>query len=386
MKVFNLPDLGEGLPDAEIVEWHVKEGEKIEVDAPLVSMETAKAVVEVPSPYAGTIVKLHGEPKDIIKTGAPLVEFVQEGSEQTRQDTGTVAGKIETSDRIIKQVAATSSGIKILPRVRALAKKMGVDLTNITPTGENNTITMDDVKNAANSGTNNNHPLQENPIKSSIDPSYEKLTGVRRQMAIAMEKSHKQVVPVTIFDEVNISKWINNQDSDLTVRVIQAIISACQKEPALNAWYDGSMQARKLISQVNLGLAADTQDGLFVPVIDNSQELSSDQLREKINYIKSALKARSLDPKQLSGASIVLSNFGKFAGKFANPIVVPPSVAILAVGRSYMASVIEDNTVKLGVNLPLSLTFDHRAVTGGEATRFLGAVMEALLDPASSAG
>jgi 2-oxoisovalerate dehydrogenase E2 component (dihydrolipoyl transacylase) len=371
MNNFLLPDLGEGLPDAEIVEWHVKEGDDVEKDQPLVSMETAKAVVEVPSPEKGKIEKLHGAAGDIIATGSPLVGFEGEGVAPKRKDTGTVAGKIIQGDTVIKQKASSVGGVKVLPAVRALATKLKVDLSSITPTGPNATITKQDVENSAKNGSSSSSLNQSSPIKDGYEP----LRGVRRSMCQSMRQSLVEVVPVSIFDDVDVHQW---KAKDYTSRIIQAIIYACSKEPALNAWFDGQNMARKLIKDVNLGLAVDTSDGLFVPVISAAQNLGKDKIRSEINTLKAGVEKRSLPPKQLQGASIVLSNFGKFAGRYATPIIVPPSVSIIAVGslRDEVRAV--DGAPKVVSLLPLSLTFDHRAVTGGEATRFLGYLIQSL--------
>lgn len=362
MKTFHLPDLGEGLPDGEITEWHVKEGDTVKVDEPLVSIETAKAVVEVPSPYSGKVAKLYGQPGDIIPTGAPLVD-IDAGE---RQDSGTVAGEIKVGTEILTEKAISVSnratGIKVLPAVRALAKKLNVDLNVVTPTGPEGTITAEDVKKASEALS------KAGPI--------ELLRGVRRTMAIAMAQSHAEVVPVTIFDDADITSWV--KEKDFTVRIILAMIKACQKEPALNAWYDGQAMGRRLLPQVNLGLAMDTPDGLFVPVIHNAQEKTAAELRAEIERLKHEVQTRTVSPQNLQGATIVLSNFGKFAGRYANPIVVVPTVAILGVGALREELRPFNGEPAIRTVLPLSLTFDHRAVTGGEATRFLGTVIESL--------
>lgn len=362
MKTFHLPDLGEGLPDGEITEWHVKEGDTVKVDEPLVSIETAKAVVEVPSPYSGKIAKLYGKAGDIIPTGSPLVD-IDAGE---RKDSGTVAGEIKVGTEILTEKAVSVSnratGIKVLPAVRALAKKLNVDLNVVTPSGVDGTITAEDVKKASETLS------KAGPI--------EPLRGVRRTMAMAMAQSHAEVVPVTIFDDADITNWV--KEKDFTVRMILAIIKACQEEPALNAWYDGQAMGRRLLSQVNLGLAMDSHDGLFVPVIHNAQEKTAVELRSEIERLKKEVAGRTISPQNLQGASIVLSNFGKFAGRYANPIIVVPTVAILGVGSLREEIRPFNGEPAIRSVLPLSLTFDHRAVTGGEATRFLATIMDAL--------
>jgi len=366
MNIFNLPDLGEGLPDAEIHEWFVKEGDVVRADQAMVSMETAKAVVDVPCPQDGTIVKFYGKPGDVIKTGAPLVSFAE--GKKASSDKGTVVGKLEESsesseDTFTIGTASQTSRPKATPAVRLWAKKVGINLSAVTGTGENGLITRDDVQNALD--------------KQSTPPEgFEPLHGVRRAMLNSMKQSHAEVVPVTLFDEVDINHWTDK--TDITVQLIRAIAYAVKQEPALNAWFDSAYSAIKLFDEVHLGLAMDNNEGLFVPVIHNTAALTDAELRKQINHLKSAVQSRTVPADQLKGATITLSNFGKFAGRFASPIIVPPMVAILAVGRLYHGAVSQDGQIKSHRLLPLSLSFDHRAVTGGEATRFLGAVMEFL--------
>lgn len=363
MSTFHLPDLGEGLPDAEIHEWHVKVGDEVSTDDPLVSMETAKAVVDVPAPQSGKIRRLHGQPGDIIKTGAPLVEFE---SEEKPADAGTVVGNIETSDDTLEENVTigsvkrqAGSTVRATPAVRALARKLSVDLNSISGTGTHGVITASDVESASSSGQD----LGE----------MEALRGVRRTMAITMTKANAEVVPVTIFDDADIHAW--PEGTDITVRLIQALVHACKEEPALNAWYDGRKMARRCHDEVHLGIAMDTGEALFVPVIQSAQNEDAASLRAKVNNYKTGVRNRDIPAENLQGATITLSNFGNFAGRYASPIIVPPTVAILGVGRLREEAVVLDGQVAAHKSIPLSLSFDHRAATGGEATRFLGAVM-----------
>lgn len=374
MNIFNLPDLGEGLPDAEIHEWFVKEGDQVKLDQPLVSMETAKAVVDVPCPQDGTIVKLFGKPGDVLKTGTPLVAFAE--TTAARTDKGTVVGNLEESHdvsednftigSITPSASENNKRPKATPAVRVLAKKLGVDLCTLAGTGQHGMITRDDVERAASP-------------KTSIPEGFEPLRGVRRAMLNSMVQSHQVIVPVSIFDEADIEAWQPNQD--ITARLIRAIADGAKKEPALNAWFNTEHSARKCFESVHLGLAMDTEDGLFVPVIHDADKKSAQELRTIIDEFKKSVRERAVPADKLKGATITLSNFGKFAGKFASPIIVPPMVAILAVGRLYSGAVTANGQIKSHRLLPLSLSFDHRAVTGGEATRFLGAVIESLQKP-----
>lgn len=323
MKVFYLPDLGEGLAEAEIREWYVKVGDEVTIDQPLVSMETAKAVVDVPSPYAGKIQELHGKANDVIKTGAPLITFA---SEKT-QDQGSVVGKLESQNQSWEEQEA------IIGR-----------------------------------------PANRTRATSSIGDSTASIHGVRRAMAQAMMLSHQEVVPVTIFDDANITHLSSNQD--LSVLLLQAMAAACKVEPALNAWFDGKKLKRQLFDEVNIGLAVDSAEGLLVPVIKDVASQSTTQLRQCIDAYKQGVNQRTLSAADMQGATMTLSNFGMIAGRYATPIIVPPMVAILGCGRRLEVPIVLEGKVITGKLLPLSLTFDHRAVTGGEATRFLAAVIK----------
>lgn len=375
MKIFYLPDLGEGLAEAEIREWYIKEGETVAVDQPLVSMETAKAVVDVPSPYAGKIVQLHGKANDIIQTGAPLVSFELATSAEAEQPKNSVVGALEENASTWHEPVTTIGGvksngakIKAMPAARLLATQLQVDLNQVIPSGPQGLITPNDVKQFLEQMQSK--PAADHEIKG------EALHGVRRTMAQIMAQSQREIVPVTIVDDVDISHL--PVGSDITALMLKAIVRAAQDEPALNAWFDGQRLERRLLAEVNIGLAVDTVEGLFVPVIKNVGDLSLTELREKINAYKISVKDRSVPASDMQGATITLSNFGTIVGRYATPIIVPPAVAILGCGRVRETPVIKNGEVTVGRMMPLSLTFDHRAATGGEATRFLGSVMQFL--------
>lgn len=381
MTVFYLPDLGEGLPDAEIHEWHIKVGDVVKADAPMVAMETAKAVVDIPVPFNGKVVKLYGNPGDIIKTGAALID-IEGDNKDTTTDKATVVGNLQISDTIVEGLAtgiqpssntASVQGIKATPSIRALAKKMQVDLTHCIGTGSAGQITVTDLENAIKNSTKITTPTS--PLTKPTE-DYEPLRGVRRAMAMAMSKSHQTVVPVTLVDDADIHAW--PEKTDVTLRLIRAIMAACQREPRLNAWFDETHLALRQHSHINLGIAMDAPEGLFVPVLKNVAQCSATDLRKKIDEFKAGVKNRSIPPEDLSGATFILSNVGVFAGRYASPIIIPPMVAILAVGRISEAVVAEQGKPAIHKLLPLSLNVDHRAITGGEAARFLSALIRDL--------
>jgi 2-oxoisovalerate dehydrogenase E2 component (dihydrolipoyl transacylase) len=357
MRQFMLPDLGEGLDEAEIVSWHVVEGDHVVVDQPLVSVETDKAVVEVPSPWSGRIARLFGGKGEVIKVGAPLVEF----AEGAQEDTGTVVGELGPTAQAPPAVEAAvppALSVQVLPAVRALARRLEVDLNLVQPTGPGGTITRADVERAAGS-------------VAEAGPA-EPLRGMRRAMAQRMAAAHREVARTTVIDEADIEGW--RAGEDVTMRMVRAIAAACKAEPALNAWYNAAAGERRLLARIDLGIAVDTEGGLIVPVLRNVGERHARDLRAGLDRMRADAIARAIPPEELRGATITLSNFGMIGGRFANLIVVPPQVAIVGAGRIDRRVLAHDGQPAVRRVLPVSLTFDHRVVTGGEAARFLMAL------------
>ena len=369
MSKFKLPDLGEGLAEAEISAWFVSIGDHVVVDQPLVAMETDKAVVDVPSPQAGQISGLFGDVGDIIATGAVLVEFAGDSElgasaeAGKNEDSGTVVGDIEVGDKTVKeeaiQVKAGGARLKATPAVRALARKHDIDLSVVTPSGANGTITKSDIERVA-------------ALLKQVGP-LEKLTGPRRSMALNMAQAGGEVVPATVFDDADISDWHDRTEPML--RLLRAMVVACQAEPALNAWYDSHAVGRRLLAQADIGVAVDSEQGLFVPVLRNAQTLDAAQLKNSLAELIELTRNRTIAPAELRGSTITLSNFGSIGGRYASPVVLPPTVAIIGAGRSRDEVVARDGQPAVRHILPLSLCFDHRAVTGGEATRFMNAMI-----------
>jgi 2-oxoisovalerate dehydrogenase E2 component (dihydrolipoyl transacylase) len=376
MKYFKLPDLGEGLTEAEIVEWHIKAGDTVKVDQLMVSVETAKAIVEVPSPQAGIVAVLFGEEGDVVHTGEPLVEYQGEA-----EDTGTVVGdlslsKTNTSDKhdefIIGSAYSESSlsgiqGIKASPSVRALANRLNVDLAHIKGSADYGRITLGDVEKAQ--------------ALNDVKGVSETLKGVRKAMAKAMKNSHENVVPVTLHDDVDIYAWAKDDEQNITMRLIHAVAIACKAEPSMNTWFDGEQLTRRVLKTIDLGIAVDTDKGLFVPVLRNIDTRELNNLQEGLQALRQAVQSRKIPAAEMQGATITLSNFGTLAGKYANPVVLPPQVAIVGAGGVRDCVVVFKGQACVHPVLPLSITFDHRAVTGGEAARFLKALMDDLKKP-----
>jgi len=368
MTQFLLPDLGEGLQEAELVAWHVAEGDHVVVDQPLVSVETEKAVVEVPSPRAGRISKFLVKPGERLKVGAPLVEF----EEGPHQDVGAVVGDLtphpadHPAPALKPKIAHTEinqAGVKAAPAVRALAREHGIDLARVAPGGPDGTITRDDV------------------LKAALAPRREPLRGVRLSMARNMALSRASIVPATLFDSVDVEAWWR-PEADVTVRIIRAVVAGCAASPSLNAWFDDEKMERVLHAHVDLGIAVDTESGLIVPVVKSADNSDAPALRRSLDALKSEARSRTVAPADLRNPTITLSNFGTLGGRHAALVILPPQVAIVGTGRIGIEAVSSPTGFAFHHFLPLSVTFDHRAVTGGEAARFLTVMATDLKQPA----
>ncbi|MEO8309176.1 MAG: dihydrolipoamide acetyltransferase family protein [Pseudomonadota bacterium] len=397
MTRFTLPDLGEGLQEAEIVRWHVAVGDQVKVDQPMVAMETAKAIVEVPSPFDGVIVALHGKPGDTVGTGAPLVDFSLAATAATATTDpgiarGGVVGRMPESDTVIQNAPQANARTatrrtRAVPAARELARRLNIDLDAIRGSGRDALVTLDDVLGAspaAPAAAKPHIPVATSSMRPAMEGTesgeIEILRSLRRAMAQSMTLARDNVMECTVFDDADIEGW--SAQGDYTVRLLRAIGAGCRAEPGLNAWFDGSTQGRRLFHHIQVGIAVDTRDGLLVPVIRDVGNRDAAALRAEVNRLKAGARDRTLPATDLRDFTIMLSNFGVMAGRYATPVVVPPSVAILGAGRISRDVVAVDNRIEAHRRIPLSLSFDHRCVTGGEAVRFLAGVIGDLQLPA----
>jgi pyruvate dehydrogenase E2 component (dihydrolipoamide acetyltransferase) len=398
MTTFKLPDLGEGLAEAEIVAWHVAVGQRIRVDEPMVSVETAKAVVELPAPFAGVVAALHAAAGDLVATGGPLIEITEDGASAV--EAGTVVGHMPTSDEELVEPESLvreprpSTGMsrgRALPVARAAAKRLGIDLAAIVGSGPGGVVTLEDVLQRA-------QPRAAGPATAPGGTAHEvtahgltahaaaefgaaatALRGARRAMSQTMSRARDAVALSTVCDDADIEAW--SVRGGYMARLMRAIAVACREEPALNAWYDALYNSRVLRDVVDLGVAVDTADGLIVPVLRDIANKTPAELGAALAAHKSAARERRTSAHDLRDATISLSNFGTLAGRYAIPQVVPPAVAILGAGKVRRDAVVAGESIAAHWRLPLSLSFDHRCVTGGEACRFLAAVIADLEKP-----
>lgn len=389
---FKLPDLGEGLQDAEIVEWMVEVGQQVKVDELMLVVETAKAVVELPSPFDGVISKRCADPGDTVHVGETLVMYEGVGEEESSV---SVVGELKTSaaskqtesqlecfsvggagshdadNLVLAKEPHKRDGLIAPPDVLAFARQLGLE--SALESKSYGSVTKKDLARLFESRQ------QKNAGNQVVDPAAQginkviRLNAAKKVMAQTMAKSHQQVPAVSLFDDAVIDAWYEKgkAKSDMTVRLIQAIVKAVERVPIMNAWFDEENLSIQTFNDINIGIAVNSNDGLFVPVIRHAQTIKPEKIRSCLDKLVAEVDSRTIKPQKLLGATISLSNFGTLSGRYATPIVVPPQVAILGVGKARQQAIVKEGQVVAGLVLPVSLSFDHRAATGAEAAMFL---------------
>jgi pyruvate dehydrogenase E2 component (dihydrolipoamide acetyltransferase) len=421
-KEFLLPDIGEGLTEAEIVRWLVPEGEWVEADQPIVEVETDKAVVEIPSPYAGVVLRHGGAEGETIQVGSVLVVI---GEEADREEPAPapiqappatdaappIVGTLSEEAEVLSAPTQAPSGkpdtIKALPIVRKLARDLGVDLTAVHGSGPEGRITREDV--LAVSPPTGGRTASPPPALRATSPNVAPLLGeetggegtggdgderqpmsrLRRTIAANMAKSWTEIPHVTTFDEVDATRIIGVREAlgarhgvkiPVEALVIKAVIPALEAYPEFNATLDGD----DLIvhRRHDVGIAVDTPDGLLVAVIRDATSRQILDVSSEVRRLGEAAKARSLAPDELSGQTFTVSNIGAVGGGQGTPIVPFGTTAILSVGRVQDKVIVRDGEPSVAPVMPLSLSYDHRVVDGAQGRRFMALIIENLEEPA----
>ena len=403
---FLLPDLGEGLEEAEIVTWRVAEGDTVELNQPLADVETAKAVVEIPSPFAGVIAKLHAEEGGVVKVGTPLVTFEIEGEAEPERPKRepVLVGYGPPPDEEPSMAAAPAAAesdrarVKATPPVRKLAREMGVDLTSVTGSGPRGRITREDVERAASSdgvAAVNPVPATGGAEAEALDEARRSVPvpvrGVRRTVAEHMARAWRDIPHVTTFLTVDFTSVLAYRDElqesnpEATIRPLaivgRALAEIVKEHPDLNASWVADRGQILRHGAVNLGIATDTQDGLLVPVVHGADAMGIAELAAAIAEVAEAARSRTATLHQLTGSTMTITNVGSFGAEYGTPIINAPEAAILSVGViEPKALVVEDEVVARPAAV-LGLTFDHRVLDGAEAGRALGDLGDLLQSP-----
>lgn len=413
---FKFPDVGEGIHEGVIVNWLKKEGDDVKEDEPIVEVETDKAVVEIPSLATGKLTKINYKVGDTVHVGEILCEFdtgeAAPAPQKTTEDTGNVVGSLEDADSSTtpsdpldfssykptpspKEAPTTP---KILPKIRKLAESLGVNIDNVKPTGNNNTITEDDIKNASSAKSQStSSPAQDNAAQYKLNtPEYgeetiEDLPPIRKAIARNMINTFVHTAQVTHFDELEVNKLVQKRESEKDAAakegikltflsyIAEALIKTLAEFPKFNAYYDHENQKLILKKYVNLGIAVDTEAGLIVPVIKNAEKQTVKEIAQKIVDIADRAKSRKLSLEELKDSTVTITNFGSLGVKFATPVLNYPNLIMVGVGmfddKLYLD---ETGQIKSKKVMPFSLTYDHQIIDGADAARFTSRFAEIL--------
>ncbi len=345
-RVFAMPDLGEGLEEGEIVEWLVGEGDTVALNQPLVEVETAKATVEIPSPFSGVVMSLHGAVGSIVPVGSPLVTF------STSEGAVGEAVRADTAD----QTGATA---RATPPVRKLARELGVDLVSVVGSGPDGRITSEDVR-AAGASTAGAAPIARKVIATNLE----------RQAAIP------QVTTFRTLDCTAMEAFRADMGMSPLPVVVAALCRTISAHPGLNsAWGDGRVVERE---GIDVGLAADTERGLVVPVLRDAHALGVTALAVEIRRLAQAAREGSLTPAEITGATIAVSNTGSYGSESGTPILSPGTGVTLALGVIGPRALVVDGDVVARPATTLSCTFDHRVLDGATVGRALTHLIDLL--------
>src|SRR5919106_106397 len=349
LQEFKFPDVGEGIAEAEIVRWLVKEGDSVNEDQDLLEVETDKALLTLNSPYTGRITKLHGKEGDIIKVGDVLTTVEASGKEATaveteKKDSGTVVGSL--SDKEVVERAATKTAQQISAEADAYGS------------------------------------VEKRPLR-----------GIRRTIAKRMAEASKRVAEVTIWEDADITELEQVRARERKVAeqkgvrltylpfLIKAILPALKAHPYFNASLDEAAEAIILKKYFNIGIAVDTSDGLIVFVIKNADQKNILDLAREIAALAEKARLRKIDLHDLKGSTFTVTNYGIVGASYGTPIINHPEVAIVGLGKIEDRPVVRNGQIAIRKIMPPSLAFDHRIIDGVEAGRFLGVVIQHLEDP-----
>lgn len=386
---FKLPDLGEGITEAEICRWLVHEGDTVAEHQVVVEVETDKAVVEVPSPRAGKVARLYRGEGERVRVGEALLTLAEAGDAVAVSEAAVERPASVGIVGVLPEAGVAGAGAEVLatPSVRALAREQGVNLGDLKGTGPRGSVTREDVlaavKPAERSGSDEYGEVERLPLR-----------GIRRTIARNLVASQRATAFATAMDEVDVtSLWelkvreaqeLSQREIHFTLLpvIIKAVQHALAEHPYLNATLDEQADEIVLRKYCNIGIAVDTAEGLMVPVLRDVANKSVLELAEELNRLGERARARTITLQELKGSTFTISNYGLFGGTYSTPIINYPDAAILGCGRVAERPWVVKGEIKVRKILHLSLTFDHRLTDGADASRFIAKVAHYLEDPA----
>ena len=423
---FKLPDVGEGMHEAEMVRWLVGPGDRVKVDQPILEIQTDKAIVEIPSPVAGIVGELRFAVGQVAHVGDVLITFETEAVRPSvppnRPASNGVAALSNTNGKALASIAATGpnglierkpGAVRAAPAVRKRAFELEIDLRQVPPSSPDGRVLLSDVESFAARRTTP-AAVSPSPVVDSADQSTgmgstalpagpiatgqqseerKALVGLRRRIAERMEQSWRTIPHATAFAQADATQLLATRASlqeaagrrgtklTLLPLIVKAVVQTLKEYPAFNASLDE--QTREIVYKhyYHIGIATATPDGLLVPVIREADHQTLLELATEINRLSEGGRNRRLKPSELSGSTFTISNVGSYAGSYGTAIINPPESAILAVGRATEGAVVQAGQIVIRSMLPLSLSFDHRLIDGSDAGAFLAALRERLENP-----
>ncbi|ASB89781.1 dihydrolipoamide acetyltransferase family protein [Bacillus sonorensis] len=430
---FKLPDIGEGIHEGEIVKWFVKPNDEVNEDDVLAEVQNDKAVVEIPSPVKGKVLELKVEEGTVATVGQTIITFDAPGYEdlQFKGDSGDAKTEeqvqssaeggqdLDKKERPEEPVQETGAGkqdqadadpnkrVIAMPSVRKYAREKGVEITKVAGSGKNGRVLKEDIDSFLSGG---NAEAQAAPADQKAEPAAqpaaaaqapegefpetrEKMSGIRKAIAKAMVNSKHTAPHVTLMDEVDVTNLVAHRKqfkqvaADQGIKltylpyVVKALTSALKKYPVLNTSIDDSTDEVIQKHYFNIGIAADTEKGLLVPVVKHADRKAIFEISNEINELASKAREGKLAPAEMKGASCTITNIGSAGGQWFTPVINHPEVAILGIGRIAEKAVVRDGEIVAAPVLALSLSFDHRMIDGATAQNALNHIKRLLNDP-----
>ena len=427
MQEFKLPDLGEGMQEAEVLEWLVKAGDTLKLDQTMLKVETDKAIVEIPSPVAGRVAEIRVQDGQVAKVGDVLIVFesttsANGGSSTPPKSFTSASAPIQSasmpSSTPVSQTPATKQRVLAAPAVRKLAFELEVDLEKVTPSLANGRVSIEDVRAYVEHKTDSSlpsvsssvlvedteaeHPASQAPTTlirkidhpvAPVQDERQPLKGLRKRIAEHMERSWRTIPHATAFDEVDggalatlreaLKPTSEKRGMRLTYipLLIKLLIPLLKEFPIFNASLDEENSEIIYHRSYHIGVATASPEGLLVPVMRNADHRTLMEIAGNLEHLIEGAKKRTLSLSELSGSTFTLNNVGSFGGSTGTPIINYPEVAILAVGRLQDKAIVQQGTVIVRPMMPLALSFDHRLIDGAMAGAFLARFKELVENP-----